>query len=135
MDRMCDACGETYVAKRVTSRFCSSNCRVRFSRGGGGDVVQLPTTEPEQAVASLGVLAATERELVAAERLETALGQACLTLARRLDSPGLDTGSAMASVAARLDDLLAKATKGAGKATRPGQLQDELAARREKHGA
>jgi hypothetical protein len=79
------------------------------------------------------VYAATVSELTNAGRLETALGQTCLTLARRLDAPGVDTGSALASVAARLDDLLAKVTKGAGKATAPQQLQDELAERRAKH--
>jgi hypothetical protein len=64
------------------------------------------------------------------DRLDTSLGQMCLALARRLDNPGVDTGSAMAAVAARLDDLRAKATKGTGGATAPQQLADELAARR-----
>lgn len=132
MERSCDACGTTYTAKRATSKYCSARCRTRASRG---DVIELPVQPPEQGGDAGGVFTATTRELDDAGRRETALGQTCLALARRLDSPGVDTGSAVASVAARLDDLLAKATKGAGKATRPGQLQDQLAERRAKHGA
>jgi hypothetical protein len=70
------------------------------------------------------------RELEDAGQLDTSLGQMCLALARRLDNPGVDTGSAMASVAARLDDLKTKATRGTGSATAPQQLRDELALRR-----
>lgn len=38
--RLCDSCGREYVAKRDTSRFCSSRCRVaahRASKGQGGE--------------------------------------------------------------------------------------------------
>jgi hypothetical protein len=55
-------------------------------------------------------------------------------MARRLDMPGVDTGSALAAVAARLEGLLTSATRGAGKPTAPQQLRDELADRRAKHG-
>lgn len=133
MDVTCP-CGTTFTAKSLRARYCSDRCRKRRQRGGA--VVELPTvTEDEAPPVTVGVLAATTRELTEAGRLDTALGQACLALARRLDLPGVDTGSAMASVAARLEDLLAKATKGAGKATSPGQMADELAERRAKHGA
>lgn len=121
-------CGKVFEARSAKARYCSDRCRKRLPRA---DVVELGRlAEPEID----GVYAATLNELSTADRANTALGQTCLQLARRLDSPNGDTGSAMASVAARLDDLLAKATKGAGKATRPGQLQDELAERRAKHG-
>lgn len=73
--------------------------------------------------------------LTEAGRLETPLGQTCLVLARRLDSPGADSGSAIASVAARLEALLTSATRGAAAATAPQQLKDELAARRANRGA
>ena len=62
------------------------------------------------------------------------MGQAALVLARRLDDPGLDTGSAVAAVARQLEAVLATATKGAASSTAPDQLRDELAERRAKHG-
>src|SRR5690349_10856390 len=111
MERPCDSCGTVYVAKRATSKYCSTRCRTRASRGG--EVIEFATKSSEPTEAGPTELAA-RRELEAAGRLETTLGQACLALARRLDMPGVDTGSAMASVAGRLDDLLAKATKGTG---------------------
>jgi hypothetical protein len=88
---------------------------------------------PERRVG--GVERTTAKELEAAGRLDTPAGQMCLVLARRIDSPGLDTGSAVSTMVARLEALLATATKGVGKATAPQQLQDELAARRASHGA
>lgn len=130
-------CGTTFEARDRRRKYHSPTCseRYRKRRQRGGQVVELPAVPtPDANDVATGVLAATARELTEAGRLDTALGQACLTLARRLDSPGVDTGSAMASVAARLDDLLAKATKGAGKATSAGQMADELAERRAKHG-
>lgn len=128
MDRPCDICGTQYLAKRATSKYCSTRCRTRASRGA--DVITLP----EIGASDLGSIeSATRTELITAERLDTAMGQTCLALARRLDLPGVDTGSAMASVAARLEDLLVKATRGAGAATAPQQLRDELAQRRTKH--
>ena len=79
---------------------------------------------------------ATREALGAAGRLDTPLGQACLVLARRLDDPGLDTGSAVAAVAGRLESTLAAATKGAAvAATAPQRLRDEVAERRRRHGA
>jgi hypothetical protein len=122
-------CGEVFQARSAKARYCSDRCR---KRKGKADVIALELTDapPPEVV---GVEAATIAELTNAGRIDTALGQTCLTLARRLDRPGLDTGSALASVAARLDDLLAKATRGA-KASSSQQLKDELAERRAKHG-
>lgn len=131
MDKTC-SCGTVFETGNPRKMHCSDRCRKRAQRGG--EVVELaPPAQSDDELAG-GVHTATLRELTEAGRQDTALGQACLTLAQRLDRPGLDTGSALASVAARLDDLLAKATKGAGKATSPGQMQDELAERRAKHG-
>jgi len=93
-------------------------------------VVEMPASSSVAAPGS--VETATVTELTAADRLDSALGQTCLALARRLDAPGVDTGSALAAVAARLDDLLTKVTKGAGRATAPQQLRDELEQRRAK---
>src|SRR4051812_17494216 len=114
MDVTC-SCGTTFAARNPRARYCSDRCRKRGQRGGV--VVELPTDAP--APAQGAVEAATRRELEDVDRLDTSLGQMCLALARRLDNPGVDTGSAMAAVAARLDDLKTKATKGTGSATAP----------------
>lgn len=129
--RNCDSCGKAYTAKTARSRFCSTACRVRASRGV---VVPIETKAPtsrstKEASASpelVGVLGATYRELDAAERLETAYGQAAMVLARRIDA-GRDTGSAMATMTRQLRETLAEALKGA---RREGSKLDELTERR-----
>lgn len=130
MDVTC-TCGVTFQAKSPRAKYCSDRCRKRRQRGG--QVVALNVEPVSDVPAKGGVEVATIRELELAERLDSALGQACVTLARRLDSPGVDTGSAVAAVAGRLESMLAAATKGAAKSTSPQQLRDELAARRAKH--
>lgn len=132
MKRPCDVCGTTYEAKRATSRYCSSACRVRKARGA--EVVDLPPSVPSDSEAG-SCYAATLRALHEAGRADHPMGAAALALARRVDSPGADTGSALASVVGRLDLALTAATRGAGAASAPGKLQDELAARRAAHGA
>lgn len=123
-------CGTEFEARSAKARYCSDRCRKRKGKADA-QVVGLPPPAPD-----LGpVTVATIAELRDAGRFETALGQACIALAHRLDHPGLDTGSAVASVAGRLETMLTTATKGTAKATSPQQLRDELAARRAKHGA
>jgi hypothetical protein len=132
MDVTC-SCGTTFQAKSPRARYCSDRCRKRRQRGGA-DVVELKTEPAANEERPLGpVAAATSRELTEAGRLDSALGQACMAMAHRLDRPGVDTGSALASVAARLESLLTAATKGVAKATSPQQLRDELAERRARH--
>lgn len=130
----CAACGAGFDAARKNAKYCSDRCRKRGQRGA--EVVELPADAGVSADVGLvprgSVELATYRELEQAGRLETTLGQTCLTLARRLDFPGVDTGSAVSSVAGRLDDLMAKALKGTKAATAPQQLGDELAARRQR---
>lgn len=129
MDVTC-SCGTVFHARSAKARYCSDRCR---KRKGKAEVIALSSSSltPDE----LGAVAkATARELTEAGRLDSALGQACMAMARRLDRPGVDTGSALAAVAARLESLLATATKGAGKPTAPQQLRDELADRRAKHG-
>jgi hypothetical protein len=138
MDVTCP-CGTTFKAKSPRAKYCpgkpcAERYRKRRQRGGGADVVVELTQVVGDTPALGSVAAATERELTEAGRLETALGQACMAMANRLDRPGVDTGSALAAVASRLESLLASATKGAGKPTSPQQLRDELAERRAKHG-
>ena len=131
MERPCDICGTKYAAKRATSRYCSAKCRMRASRGAkpASSFVATPR-------ADIGpVEAATMAELRLVGRLDASLGQQCIALARRLDEPGSDTGSAMASVSRELRATLGEAKRGAGSATAPQQLRDELAERRVRHGA
>lgn len=130
MDVTCP-CGTAFQAKNPRARYCSDRCRKRRQRGG--QVVDLPPLSDDRPGAG-PVATATARELTEANRLDSALGQACMAMARRLDSPGVDTGSALAAVASRLESLLASATRGAGKPTAPQQLRDELAERRTRHG-
>jgi hypothetical protein len=131
--RNCDSCGVEYEAKTARSRFHSATCRVRASRGV---VIEMPaasrtstttTGSASPAVQLTGVLGATYRELEAAERIETAYGQAAMVLARRIDA-GRDTGSAMATMTRQLRETLAEALKGA---RREGSKLDELTAKRQ----
>jgi hypothetical protein len=134
-------CGETFKARSSRAKWCSPKCRKRRQRAG--DVIELPTAaaeaevvEDERPAFTGGVYQATKKALEDAGRLDTPLGQTCLVLARRLDFPAMDTGSAISALAGRLEATLAAATRGvAVAASRPQQLQDELAARRAQHGA
>ena len=138
MAEVVSGCGKTFAARSNRARYCSDRCRKRAQRAGGvGEVVELPAKVGQvagSALASPGpVEAATVEALMAADRLETPHGAMALSLARRMDEPGLDTGSALAAVSRQLDAILTVALRGAGAASAPQQLQDELAARRAKH--
>lgn len=127
-------CGKTFEARHPKARYCSDRCRKRKGKADA-TVTALPTpqTEGERPVGS--VERTTVQALSDAGRLDTPLGQVCLALARRLDFPALDTGSALAAVAKQLETALASATRGSGAASSPQQLKDELAERRRMHGA
>lgn len=128
------ACGTTFAAKSARARYCSDRCRKRASRSGA-DVVELPAPPAaRESDARLGPAAkATMKALEEVDRQDSPLGAAAMALAMRLDQPGTDTGSALAAVARQLEATLTSATRGAGGATAPDQLRDELAARRAKH--
>ena len=113
--RECDQCGTTYEAERSTSRFCSGGCRVKANRAskapGPGMVVRLPTRRAAKSGTTrvrvggpLSVEKRTLEELGAAA--DTAMGQACLLIARRLDA-GVDaSGAAVSSLVGRLEKLM-----------------------------
>lgn len=120
----CRACGKSLQHKGSRALYCDSTCRAngakRRAKGVPESVVtELPAAfvleivgEDQAPEPRLGpVAAATLRELQEAERADTALGQSALALARRIDM-GIDTGSALASAAARHAELLAAATRG-----------------------
>lgn len=145
MLRPCDVCGVSYEAKRPNSRFCSGTCRKRFSRG----VVTLPeVTEGENAPVTDGdvppvavlvppsdlevgpVESALLAELSEVGRAATALGQAALALARRVDI-GRDTGAGLAALVKQLEATRSAATANVKSAASPLDLmRDELAERR-----
>lgn len=132
MQRSCDVCGRTYQAQRASSKYCSSGCRARKSKGEVVPLAPPPDAEPDRGEPPL--VAATRRELDEAERTGTALGQATLALAAQASAPG-QTGQAVAALVRELRATMAEALKGAAKSTAPQQLRDELAERRRRHGA
>ena len=94
MQRPCDECGTAYVAKRPSSRFCSTRCRTRHTRKRqSGEVV--PLAQPRAEVPASGLLTeATRAEL--GPLADTADGILLLILAARIDavpetSPALAT--------------------------------------------
>lgn len=145
MDRPCDVCGVLYEAKRPSSKYCSGTCRKRASRG----VVTLPevtkreiTPVTEGEVPAIAVLPRPEEvepgpvesallaELDEVERTETALGQAALALARRVDV-GRDTGAGLASLVKQLEATKNSAMANVKSDKSPLDLmRDELAERR-----
>lgn len=127
-------CGKVFEARHPKARYCSDRCRKRKGKAEA-TVTQLSAPDEPDSPRRGPVESATVRTLTDAGRLDSPLGQTCLALARRLDFPALDTGSAVAAVAKQLEATLVSATRGAGGASSPQQLRDELAERRRKHGA
>lgn len=127
MQLTCKACGRPFDAKTRRRKYCGDTCRQRAQRARGkpvGQVVPLrPPTEDG------GVESATRAELQEVDRVGTALGQAALALARRLDVGQADTGSAMASLVREWRATLTAATEGATATEDP---IDELRAQWEK---
>lgn len=126
MRRHCDQCGNEYEAKRKTSRFCKSSCRVQHSRRP--DLAKVVELAPLQESVVDGVEAATRAELAQHDRLTSSHGQSALQLARSLDSPG-ESGSAKAALARQLAATMELALAGVAVA---GDKVDELASRRAK---
>ncbi len=137
----CEACGKTFEARRSTAKFCGATCRKRKERGNAAPARKAAEARPPvRLVASEGlpaqvagqpVVEAVRKELEAADRLDTALGQQAVRLAERLHSE-YDTGSAVASVSRELRAVMAEALKDAGAAADP---VDELAQRRQRKAA
>lgn len=132
MDRPCDVCGQIYEAKRPTSKFCGSTCRMRASRGhvAGPPVVTL-VTELEVGPVESAALA----QLRAVERESTTLGLAAIALAHRVDA-GRDTGAGLASLVKQLEATVKAATADVRDPASPLDLmRDELAQRRKDRSA
>jgi hypothetical protein len=123
MQRHCDRCGKPYEAKRPTSKYCSSSCRSRQSTNPKASVTAIP---PKTDAA--GLTAVTERQLDAANRLDTVLGQQALALAQRIASPH-ETGASVASLSKEFRAVMEAAMDGVNAVANP---LDELRARRER---
>lgn len=138
MPRVTCTCGKSFTATRANAKYCSDRCRKRTKRSGA-DVVSMPprsddeeSTEPT--AQKMGpVETAAHRELLAADRVGSFLGQTALATARKIDDGVTETGSAFSSLSKELRATMLEALRGTKAATAPQQLQDELAARRAKH--
>jgi hypothetical protein len=129
MERACDSCRTLYTAKSPLSRYCSPRCAKRAQRTGLARSAQGAATIPEPPAVTQEVEAAVRGALENAGRLSAPLGQVALVLARRLDAPGGDTGSGLASVAKQLAVTLAAITSD----VRPADdLLDDLRIRRDR---
>lgn len=142
MERSCNLCGTLYSPKRATSQYCSTACRTRATRlrqsGVRAPLAALTPTEAPAAAAPpaptadglvLSLVTSTRKQLEAAERLDTILGQQALVLATRLElTTGIDTGSSLAAVSKELRAVMAEALAGVAVAEDP---IDELRRRRE----
>lgn len=123
MVRICDSCGREYEARRKDSRTCSPACRQRRGRGAKpAPDLYVPADNP--------LLIATKRELEAAGKLDTRLGQQALVLAARV--AGSETNAGIAALSRELCMVVAEAIGGRGSAApRPPDAIDEVRARRD----
>ena len=126
--RECDACGKTYEARRVTSKFCSPKCRIRNHEMSKRPSAVLPA-EP---VNEDSVAAKSRAKLEAAGRLDTWEGAVALQLAARLDAQVREGGMGVAAIVREHRASMEEALKGAHVAADP---VDELRERRDRRRA
>ena len=153
MEMACYECGEVFEAKRDTARYCSTRCRTRAHRKRKTNMPEPVKQATASAVAGrlidhdghdsreppaeghlivdetpMTVHQATLDELMKAGKVATVGGQSALALARRIDNPALDTGSALAGMVRQLEATLASVLDEKEDA---GDELDELRRRRE----
>lgn len=132
MRKSCVVCGTEFEAKRSAAKYCGARCRQRAHRrpeaASDAKVLAL-SAELASETSAGGTAAATAVELERAGRLETALGQLALALARRIDAGDAETGSSLAALARQHRETLAEAVRDAQQAVDP---LDELRKRRER---
>jgi hypothetical protein len=129
MQRACDSCRTRYTAKSPLSRYCGSRCAKRAQRTGLSRSAAEPAVVAVVPSGAGAVEAAVRGALESAGQLSAPLGQVALVLAHRLDAPGGESGSGLASVARQLAVMLAAATADAPPAD---DLLTELRARRDR---
>lgn len=133
MELACATCGKQFTAKRRTAKYCTEKCKKRTQRAPKlAAVTPIPAPDRASEPVGSGMAEQTERELRDADRLDTALGQAALSLARRIDSSQLDTGSSFASLHREFRAARAAALEGAKKTeSKLEELRRRRAERRE----
>lgn len=148
MKRACVICGAPYEGLSERAKYCSSTCRSRASRGAttsqvvtdsettqvtGSDIA--PVVDLNPPVERGPVEAALFSELSDVDRAGSALGQAALTLARRVDA-GRDMGTGLAALVRQMEATRASATADVKSAASPlDKARDQLAERRAARGA
>jgi hypothetical protein len=128
--RHCAECGDPFEAKRSTAKYCGTTCRSRASvnRTSGKTVTPRRVTPPVELPVSPSLVESASRELEAAGRLDTVLGQQALLLAAQM-AAAKGSGSAAAALSRELRAVMDAALAGAPKAA---DSLDELAKRRER---
>lgn len=134
MQIKCAVCGDSFMPKRATAKYCGDRCRKRAQRSPRKDaeastpaltVVPEPESTGEDVHTAMTGLPsayeATLKQLTTAGRLDTALGAAALIAAFRLDQAvySADTGSGVKALIDAHRQALAEATKNAEKADDP----------------
>lgn len=127
MKRRCDYCGKAYEAKTKRSRYHSDACRKAADRHPERKAVEREAAAEEMVPGA--VVAATRVELDAAGRTSSALGQAALAVALKIDGGVAETGSAFATLVKELRATLAAAL---GNTEVEGDIVDELKQQRQK---
>lgn len=131
MIKTCAHCGTAFEARTARARYCGSTCRARASEkakrdGATPSPAAMPVAPVQSAASAGGLVEAVRRELEAAQRLDSFLGQQALGLAARIEAGG-DTGSAVAALSKELRAVMDAALADAPKAA---DALDELSERR-----
>lgn len=133
MRKSCGVCGNSFEAKRAAAKYCGEVCRKRAQRQPGGvkaaDVAPTPPAADEPSPEPGPTAAATTAELERADRLNTAIGQAALVLAKRIDASSTETGGSLASLVREHRATMAEALRDTDGQADP---LDELRTRRER---
>jgi len=121
----CAQCTTEFEARRATAKFCSSTCRSRANRAPAA-AANASTKGKKPGSAASDFEAATRKELVRLNKLDSMLGQQALVVARRLAN-GAETGSAVATLSKEHSRLMGLLSGKAG----AGDEIDEVARKRD----
>lgn len=130
MERTCAACGQPFMAKRSTAKYCGSSCRARVATGAVVPLPNRPTPAPVSSEPALVV--AVRAQLDDADRATSPLGLAALELAMALADANTQPG-AKATLAKQLEATLVSAMKGAKVAQNPVDKLREQRDRKRAH--
>lgn len=122
----CEVCSKPFETRSRKARFCSSTCRSRAHRGV--DLTDPGSDSADTRAQSASLVAQVTADLEGAGVLDTTSGQQAVLLAQRMANPGVDTGSAVASLSKRLSELMVEAMESAAPVSDP---LDELKALRD----